>query len=790
MSTSGRSGEDLSDALATDGGSITARSGLVTARNVQQDRSEVAVKSGGLVVESEEVLLLSEEREFEYGELLRVEVEDEEPSPDDMGWLRNFIPSSASGSWQSVSPEERVVWAARGAEVLNTPMVSAVCDDSNLDMSLVASGSALLAAHGLKGAIELGLSKLRFLGLGEADLRESMDGFPLASNLMDLKSFGQRSCVTESFVPNGGVGFQQSKSYKENSAVCHKHLFELAARGLAMIVPWVEVPESDRRMTHVNPVQMAASSNPNGEGRCCINLSYQTPGPRHDRKAKSMSLNQANDGEASDALYPPTVLPNVRDICEMACQARARYEGEENLSVATIDIEKAYRQFQVSPEAILHRAIIIFVRGVALVIYTFGGWFGDKKAGHCYNVSGSYIDYKVNKDLRDAGHIDGTEKAAVTYIDDTALLGPDSKIGGFRGVARKHAKNVHGPECVAPRKDILWGQHPVVIGWEFDLRYDRWTVCPKPRAIDKIYAALHLVLPSNFCDEMAEVFVSRRVLIQVASLLSWYSVGLSVGSAFVHSLFKNAGYGSMNERRLISLNSKRDVGWWKAVSSASMRDPHVLAADISSLRTDLVPTVYVVGDASTSTGGGGWMGPSLAESSAVKQASFRWSIEELAAFEEFKRSHDGKPVDINVMEYFTIIFLVMLWGPELAGQRVGIRCDNTAAVAWLQKSRASNKSPVAEAMVHAFALYCIRMRIVLVPLHIKGVANVLADSLSRIISVVVQGAPEGAGVDTRVADWWKGLSREVILRNFLRASVAQPWRLPWQSTLRLLSHLQ
>ena len=362
MSTSGRSGEDLSDALATDGGLITARSGLVTARNVQ-DRSEVAVKSGGLVLKSEEELLLSEEREFEYGELLRVEVEDEEPSPDDMGWLRNFIPSSASGSWQSVSPEERVAWEARGAEVLNTPMVSAVCDDSNLDMSLVASGSALLAAHGLKGAIELGLSKLRFLGLGEADLRESMDGFPLASNLMDLKSFGQRSCVTESFVPNGGVGFQQSKSYKENSAVCHKHLFELAARGLAMIVPWDEVPESDRRMTHVNPVQMAASSNPNGEGRCCINLSYQTPGPRHDRNAKSMSLNQANDGEASDALYPPTVLPNVRDICEMACQARAKYEGEENLSVATIDIEKAYRQFQVSPEAILHRAIIIFVRG-------------------------------------------------------------------------------------------------------------------------------------------------------------------------------------------------------------------------------------------------------------------------------------------------------------------------------------------------------------------------------------------------------------------------------------------
>ncbi|MFN9909432.1 MAG: hypothetical protein ACK56F_25495, partial [bacterium] len=65
-----------------------------------------------------------------------------------------------------------------------------------------------------------------------------------------------------------------------------------------------------------------------------------------------------------------------------------------------------------------------------------------------------------------------------------------------------------------------------------------------------------------------------------------------------------------------------------------MRDPHVLAADISSVRAELVPTVFVFGDASTSTGGagGGWMGPpSLAEASAVRKASsFRWwSAEEL-----------------------------------------------------------------------------------------------------------------------------------------------------------------
>ena len=89
-----------------------------------------------------------------------------------------------------------------------------------------------------------------------------------------------------------------------------------------------------------------------------------------------------------------------------------------------------------------------------------------------------------------------------------ALLAPESKIESFREVVRKHARNMHGPECIAPRKDVLWGQHPVVIGWELDLRYECWTVCPKPRVIDKIYAALHL---ENVCDEGVVVMVTRRV---------------------------------------------------------------------------------------------------------------------------------------------------------------------------------------------------------------------------------------------------------------------------------------
>ena len=80
----------------------------------------------------------------------------------------------------------------RGEAILNAPMVSAVCHDDDLDMSLVTEGSRAIAEGGLLGAIEKGLSKLRFRGLAEGELAASMDGYALAVNLMDLKT--QKQC--------------------------------------------------------------------------------------------------------------------------------------------------------------------------------------------------------------------------------------------------------------------------------------------------------------------------------------------------------------------------------------------------------------------------------------------------------------------------------------------------------------------------------------------------------------------------------------------------------------------
>jgi hypothetical protein len=146
------------------------------------------------------------------------------------------------------------------------------------------------------------------------------------------------------------------------------------------------------------------------------------------------------------------------------------------------------------------------------------------------------------------------------------------------------------------------------------------------------------------------------------------------------------------------------------------------------------------------------------------------------------------------MEYYGVMYLVMLWGSKLRGLKLGIKCDNTAAVAWLQKSRrASTKSPVGETLVQAFVLYCIAMDITLVPSHVAGISNVRADRLSRDmslqeppVSMVRESDPAGR-LDLKDPIWWKGQKREVICRQFLMASIAMPWSVPWNNRLSLLS---
>ena len=224
----------------------------------------------------------------------------------------------------------------------------------------------------------------------------------LAARLMDLKREGQRSFTTREFKPNGGRNFRQSKSYNDNPALCNKHIFKLLIAGKAVVVPWSILTTEEQAQIHVNTLQLAPSSNPNREGRCCINMSYESPvmsrrasSSKEAGKLKTISINEGTDLCRSDRHYPKVDLPSARDLCELAEAQRARYEPQgEILEGATIDISDAYRQFTVSVEAIMNRTVMIVIKGVKYIVFALCGWFGDTRAGHVYNLTGSYIDFR------------------------------------------------------------------------------------------------------------------------------------------------------------------------------------------------------------------------------------------------------------------------------------------------------------------------------------------------------------------------------------------------------------
>jgi hypothetical protein len=713
----------------------------------------------------------------------------------DMGVLADGgrrLPSEICWGEGQVNIKEVMMWDNEAKIIMEEPLVSGDFSDNDLDMSMVLRDSKAVKSFGLAETLNERIKSIRYRGLDRKDFVDSLESYPLAPNLLDLMDHGQRAFMKPNFKPNGGLRFKQSKSYKQYTALCNRHLFKLQAEGDAIIIEAEAITPLEMAQSHYSSVVLAASSNPNKEGRCCINLGYKAQGPRNDRNNRLISFNDGYDCVESDKWYPPTKLPDVRDICELACIKKAKFEKIEPLSSATMDVYKAYRQVVADLQTTMLTSIMIEVNGKQYMVYTHVGFFGHTRTGHAYNVIGSFIDYKHNLWYSRRHPQSLYNRVSVTYIDDSILIDGESLIEEDRDELRCTIKNILGDESVPSAKDVLHGTNLLAIGWSFNLEYSVWRVSPKPRAIIKIYAAVFHVFQKNFCDEDVVVKVSRRKLLSVASLLSWYSVGLKLGNAFVHSLYKSAGWGDMDSLKVVSLNSKRDIGWWRVLSIASMRNPWFLSTDISSLRKNKVPTIFVCGDACTGIGGGGWLGTSKDEASAGNDAFIRWSPKELKAFEQFKVDNDGKPVDINVLEYFVIVYLILLWGPKLKGQIVNIQCDNTSAVSWLQKMRASNKSPISETLNQIFSLYCIAIDVTLDTEHLRGELNKKSDELSRsrlLKSIQEYNTEIEDRLDLKDERWWIGQSREAICRNLLLASIVMPWTVPSRLTLELLKVL-
>ena len=91
---------------------------------------------------------------------------------------------------------------------------------------------------------------------------------------------------------------------------------------------------------------------------------------------------------------------------------------------------------------------------------------------------------------------------------------------------------------------------------------------------------------------------------------------------------------------------------------------------------------------------------------------------------EAKQKHS-----IAWLEFFPVVATVAIWGHSLKGKRIIIRSDNAAVVSIINKQ--SSKCPAIMKLVRFFVLQCLKYNLSFHSRHISGIANNVADALSR-----------------------------------------------------------
>jgi hypothetical protein len=299
--------------------------------------------------------------------------------------------------------------------------------------------------------------------------------------------------------------------------------------------------------------------------------------------------------------------------------------------------------------------------------------FGDTRASFVYNTIGRALHYRHN--------LDRELERSKTYIDDGIVVDIESDIEQSIQEYYDSIEYVMGIGAAKDDKRVNYEFDLQAIGFLFNLRKEVWRVGPKRRGILKMFLALFITFPINFTDEQALIRIQRIKLLQVASLINWYAQVIPAGSSFVHSLYRNAGWGADSTLVEVNINTKRDVHWWRLLIIASLKNPDLFSARISHQRVNKKEDISRYTNASSEIGGGAWM--SKKDDEIVKDGFIRWSPDELSMFKNWgtsSQSVTNDKVSINVLEFFAVFHFVLTWRHELKGMVIRTNCDNTATV--------------------------------------------------------------------------------------------------------------
>ena len=695
-----------------------------------------------------------------------------DPSPSDRKVLEKRLGDintsfSAGADSSDTSPRVRELLASTPPGLLQIP--DAILDEDE----------QLYRAGGLEHLHCERIGHLRFRGWDPLRLRGwlSQVAPQYSDQLLALLDAGQQATMLPDFRPNqgrhDGRRIENIPIYHTHRAVIEDNAMKLRREFKSVIIREAALSAADMQRLHINT--LFAVPKAGALARVVVDLSSGTTG--------SPPYNDSIDMEAQSALYPRPPCPQLRDFADMFSQMREKYPNCSYLHAAVVDARAAYQLFHLS----FDKFLLVWMRlqiqrgpdWIHILVGNVCGTFGDRSAGDTWGLPANVVTHLVNMasalwkaliyvdDMTIAAAPQVTDRVpdtreyftsprygSVHKVDDSLPFEPAKQYAILDAVTetREALARLFGPDSTEDRKTKIFIGCAETVGWHFDLRYSHWTVRPLQKKIEKMAHYLFNVVPPN---ARTAQYDDMKTL---TGLLCWYSMAIPIGRSFVYSLYKCPRIGTSLVR--IHQAAHRDLDFWRAIIRVSLDEPGLLACPIDLLRSDRTPTRFIGTDACTGVGGGAWIAstPAWTDDESSSWFALRWTKEELDCidrtilsipaptpeqwtdvaphFQAHVRPGSAAveipaPISINVLEFATAVFAVVVSAPTLRGQVVDIGTDNTAALCWLVRHRSS--AGAADALLKLLALTCAFYSIRIIAHHVRGIFNYIPDWISRVL---------------------------------------------------------
>ena len=559
--------------------------------------------------------------------------------------------------------------------------------------------------------------------------------------------FGFRAGLSEPPRFRPYVSNPPSPSADSHARVCAHILGEVVAK--RFLGPFLS-PPSGHHWLHAcaSPLSEIPKKDP-GAYRMVFNLSFEASDPL------DVSVNDLIPKEAGFVRFP-SFLDIALAILEV---------GLDKIFFALVDIKSAFRILPMHP-----------LDWEALML----SWSFPPPPGSPSGTPPSrawFIDICLCFGLRTGSALDDTLGVAISFLlasrlvkilrqlDDHLILG-SSEPGCSRdldttldlllelGIPVAHKKTVLPTRCIK-FKGYLWDAlHDLVT-----LDPERWVrLCQEVRAL---MASSPFIHPSTglLLDNPPSPLVGNRVsadtLRSTLGYLSWASEVFTYGRIFTGALFHAlaaAGATSISPARArrirLSLDREAisDLVWWRDLGLDYQANPFTCGRSISGIPPQgpnpTHPTHTIFTDASGS-GLGAWLADSpewmmLPFPSGLSLGSRAPAANQRAPSALTDGLSDPSPtapayptlISSGFAEAAAILAALRTWAHLLKGGRVLIRSDSEVVVkAW---SRKASSAPPIQRYLRAFAHECSKGHFSLDIVHIPGVENCIADTISRM----------------------------------------------------------